>query len=328
MPFDEKYNNMPGGLSFEDNDSVFDEDAFEDDMLDVSDLRMPVEIEELLSGLKSGLKDSDLKSEKEPTGEMEEILIDLDGDQKDDIVFMLDPVPGAPDAEDIIEVEEGDIEVSDMGDEVEIDDDPWNWRTKGPGSFIEWLSGMVSNIPRHTGHDTTGLEKAISYFENLDREISKAMRQDFKNEIDSAQAEKAREEIENGLDRLVERLEKVKSTKYKRHSKKKKAWYEPEIVKEASGSARILGITITVPLLISHCARVAVNGTISAGHDIEDMFERLGKEYDLDKQQKAEFGQLLADMGYPMRVDRGFQIGTPVDPTQSDNFDWNANYPG
>ena len=45
--------------------------------------------------------------------------------------------------------------------------------------------------------DSTGLEKAISYFEALDREITKAMRTDFKNEIDSAKAERAREQSDD-----------------------------------------------------------------------------------------------------------------------------------
>ncbi|MFA5759542.1 MAG: hypothetical protein WC942_09340, partial [Clostridia bacterium] len=178
-------------------------------------------------------------------------------------------------------------------------------------------------------YDTTGLEKAISYFEALDREITKAMRTDFKNEIDSAQAERAREQIETGLERLIDRLDGVKKKKYKRYAKKSKSWAENTgLVKEAQKTTNITGITITVPLLISRIARVCINGMVSAGHDIEDMFEKQVKEYSLDKREQAELAQLLADMGYPMFQDRGYPVGEPVQISRNDNFDWNANYRG
>jgi uncharacterized protein YktB (UPF0637 family) len=98
---------------------------------------------------------------------------------------------------------------------------------------------MFSSVPSHSGYDSTGLEKAISYFEALDREITKAMRTDFKNEIDSAKAERAREQIEEGLERLVKRLEGVKKTKFKK-GKKSKSWVvETGLVKEAQKASEI-----------------------------------------------------------------------------------------
>jgi len=242
-------------------------------------------------------------------------------DAPEDVIFVIDEIPGAPNAQEIVISEEPngeDIEVEEDGDSG------WKWEHSG---FLPWLQKMFKNVPSHSGYDTTGLEKAISYFEALDREITKAMRTDFKNEIDSAHAERAREQIEEGLERLVDRLEKVRTDKYKRHAKKKsKSWAEEAgIVKEAN-TTRITGITITVPLLISRIARVCINGMVSAGHDIEDMFKRQAEEYKLDKREQAELSQLLSDMGYPMRQDRGYPVGEPVDVTRSDNFDWGAQY--
>jgi hypothetical protein len=262
-----------------------------------------------------------------PQGEIS-IFVDKDDDgrfeQDEEITFNLPEIPGAPDASEIVIDDEPAVEITE---EVQ-DDNPWNWSSGGIAGFIPWLQKMIEGVPRHSGHDTTGLEKAISYFEALDKEITKAMRQDFKNEINSADAEKARESIENGLERLIDRLEKVKKTKYKRHSKKSKAWYEDQgIVKEAK-STRIGGITITVPLIISRAARVCINGMVSAGHDLEELYAQQVEEYDLNKREQAELSQLLADMGYPMIQDRGFAVGTPVDTTRSDNRDWAANYFG
>jgi hypothetical protein len=243
-----------------------------------------------------------------------------------EVIFNLDKIPGAPDAQDIVVENEGD------DDDIEVEADPadsdaWKWEHS---SFLPWLSKMFKSVPPHSGYDTTGLEKAIAYFEALDREISKAMRTDFKDEIDAAQAERAREQIENGLERLLDRLESVKVDKYKRHKKKKsKSWAEDSgIVKEAQKATNITGITITVPLLISRIARVCINGMVSAGHDIEDIFKRQVDEYTLDKREQAELSQLLSDMGYPMMQDRGYPVGAHVETFKSDNFDWSAQYRG
>jgi hypothetical protein len=275
----------------------------------------------------SDLLDAD---DLEINDEPEEVaIIEVQDDaQEPDIVFMLDPVPGAPiDQEIELSVDDdGDIEVKDS-DEIEIDEDPWDWSSKGLSNFLQWLNQRLQQIPQHSGYDTTGLEKTKAYLEYLDKEISKAMRQDFKNEIDHGLAERAREQIEGALERLEERYNRVKSEKYRRHAKKKKSSLDEfMMIKEASRGERIGGIVITVPLLISRLARTCINGTGSSGHDIEDMFEKLAKEYNLDKRERAELAQLLDDMNYPVNVDRGFPPGEPVDRTRSDNYDFNANY--
>jgi len=258
-----------------------------------------------------------------PSIEVSDNIEVSDDDEPDEIIFILDDIPGAPNAQEII-IQDDDDNVEVQGEDP-ADVDLWKWQ---PSSFLDWLKGMFKGVPSHSGYDTTGLEKAISYFEALDREITRAMRTDFKNEIDSAKAERAREQIEDGLERLVERLENIKKTKFKGRGKKSKSWAEETgIIKEA-GTANITGITITVPLLISRIARVCINGMVSAGHDIEDMFEKQAQEYDLDKRERAELSQLLSDMGFPMLQDRGFPVGEPVEIWKNDNFDWSSNYRG
>jgi hypothetical protein len=249
--------------------------------------------------------------------------IEVSDQTPDEVIFVLDDIPGAPNAKEIM------VQDDDENVEVEADldgGDTWKWES---ASFLPWLQKMFNNVPSHSGYDSTGLEKAISYFEALDREITKAMRTDFKNEIDSASAERAREQIENGLERLIDRLEKVNKDKFKRKGKKSKGWAEEVgLVKEAQKATKITGITITVPLLISRIARVCINGMVSAGHDIEDIYKRQVEEYSLDKREQAELAQLLADMGYPMLQDRGYPVGKPVEIWRNDNFDWSAQYRG
>lgn len=262
----------------------------------------------------------DVKVEEAEGNPEEDLSVVEEAPSKDeDIIFVLDAIPGAPEAKE--------IEIVEAPEDVEIDEEDkngWKWQHS---NFIPWIKHMIEHIPEHTGYDTTGLEKAISYFEALDREITKAMRTDFKNEINSAHAEKARETIEKGLEALVERLERVKTTKYKRHAKKAKGDVENEntLVKEAA-TLFPSALVITVPLLISRIARVCINGVVSGGHDLEDLFQKQADEYKLDNRERAELAQLISDMGMPLQQDRGFQIGVQVDRTRSDNRDWNANY--
>lgn len=236
----------------------------------------------------------------------------------DDVQFVMPLIPGAD--------EDGELEVADDDEElvVEVSTDPMDWKGRGMGNFIQWLYEMIDSCPKHSGKDTTGIERAISHFELLDREITKAMRVDFKGEIDSAKAEKAREQIQEGLKRLVDRLEKLKKNKFS-----KKGSEELYLTKEAK-QERINGITVTVPLLISRIARVLVNGAISGGHNMERMFKEQVEQYDLTKREQAELAQLLEDMGYlyPGQLDRGFLIGEQGDRKSSDNYDLAANYPG
>ncbi len=259
---------------------------------------------------------------EEPKGEK----LDLE-EPEAEIVFALPKIPGADDQSDIEVIESDDQEVPESMEVVEHD--PWNWQSKGMDKFIDWIQERLTDIPKHTGKDTTGLEKAISYFEAVDREISKAMRQDYKNEIDSSKAEEARAEIESGLERLTERLNKVRGSKFKRHQKKnKKADVDGGLVKEAQKITGVSGIVVTVPLLISRCARVCINGTISAGHDMEDMYDQQVKLYKLSMREQAELQQILEDMGYPMFRDRGIAPDKAAIMADEDNFDWQQNTPG
>jgi hypothetical protein len=243
--------------------------------------------------------------------------------------FVLPDVPGGENQDPIEEPAE--LEVEEPEDEIEVEEpDVWDWLKRGGVvAFPDWLHDMMCNVPRHSGHDTAGIERAVAFLAAVDREISKVVRMDLKGELDISILEKARDEIHRGVDRLQERLERILS--HKRPKKKKKADAEYEgIVKEAQKIYGVQngGVMITVPLLISRIARSCINGMVSAGHDIEDLYQKQAKLYNLTVREKAEVLQLLEDMGYPMRRDRGLHPDEPIDRTRSDNVDWAANYPG
>jgi hypothetical protein len=287
-------------------------------VVDENELRMPEDHLHLPAELVEDLVIEEPEEEDDISLEIEEPEAEL--------VLTLDKIPGGLDQDEIVEEPE-ELEVEEP-EEVKVSDDPWDWGGSAK-NFLPWLSKMMQGIPVHSGRDTAGLERAIAYLEAVDREISRAVRIDLNNEIAIDSVEKARDEIQRGLERLEERLEKVKSSKYPKKGKKgkKKADAEQEgLIKEAQKATHVGGIVITVPLFTSYLARVCINGMVSAGHDIEDMFTKLAKRYKLSEREQAELVQLLSDMNYPLRRDRGIPLDEEIDTSSSDNFDWAQNF--
>lgn len=287
-------------------------------VVDENELRMPEDHSHFPVELVEDLVIEEPEEEDDISLEVEE--------PETELVLTLDKIPGGLDQDEIVQEPE-ELEVEEP-EEVKVSDDPWDWGGSAK-NFLPWLSKMMQAIPVHSGRDTAGLERAIAYLEAVDREISRAVRTDLNNEIAIDSVEKARDEIQRGLERLEERLEKVKSSKYPKKGKKGKKKADAEqkgLIKEAQKATHVGGIVITVPLFTSYLARVCINGMVSAGHDIEDMFTKLAKRYKLSEREQAELVQLLSDMNYPLRRDRGIPLDEEIDTSSSDNFDWAANY--
>lgn len=259
-----------------------------------------------------------------------------------DIIINVEQVPGAGnDIPEIVieEPEEDDEEDSPKSkDNKKGEDDndarkkskkneKWDWESKGADGFVLWIKERVEGVPRHSGMDTAGLERAISYLERLDAEISKAMRLDLDGDLDANKIEDVRSQIDDGLSRLEERLDKVKEKSKRKRSKKADA-YSEGFIKEAQKITGVQGVFVTVPLLISRIARVCINGMVSAGHDIEDTYHKQVNLYKLSVREQAEVRQLIEDMGYAFRQDRGYTPEDALEVSDSNGIDWNSNYKG
>lgn len=298
--------------------------------------------------------------------------------------IIVEELPGAPEGtkdpeivvhDESLQVEDQEAAKDEKKDSKGGKNEKWDWSKHGPHGFVAWIKERISSVPKHSGYDSAGLERAMAYMEKLDSEISKAMRMDLDEELDANKVEKVRSELDEGLSRLQSRLEKVKDAKKSSKKRKKTAqdlrteintivnrWTDEDInayvedttvpgetwniekalvqianggeepglegafVKQAQKIMGVSGVMITVPLLISRIARVCVNGTVSGGHDIEDLYQRQVKKYNLNDREQAEVRQLLWDMGYAMREDRGFFPDDDLQVSDSDNMDWSANY--
>jgi hypothetical protein len=267
-----------------------------------------------------------------PHGDMEPMEVS----EPVDVEIVIEELPGAPpgthDPEPVLEVSEDDKD-KDKGEVIDENEakkskkpEKWDWESKGPHGFIAWIKGRIDDVPKHSGYDSAGLERAVSYMERLDNEISRAMRLDLDGELDANKVEAVRAQIDDGISRLHDRLDKVK--KHSKSRRKKKADVSETLIKEAQKITGVQGIYIVAPLFISRVARVCINSIVSAGHDIEDVYARQVKRWKLTDREQAEVMQLLSDMGYPVRQDRGFMPEDDIDFASSDNMDWAANYKG
>ena len=256
--------------------------------------------------------------------------------------FVITDIPGAPaGTQDLVlqveTPEKDEQKVSDSETKAEPKG-PWDWKATFPMGFIDWIKDRYAKMPKHTGYDVGGLERAVSYLQHLDAEIGKAIRGDIDGHLDAKEVDEIRSQVEKGCNMIEKRLENVKNARKNNKTasfediieivKQAEADQDAGIVKEARGFTMHSGIQVTVSLFISTLARMCINGSVSAGHDIEDLFEKACEKFKLEEREKYELRQLISDMNYPIRFDRMSLVGEEVDESSSDNGDWMANYGG
>lgn len=243
------------------------------------------------------------------------VLLQIGDEEPKEFEFKLPDVPGSDSKLDDVKEEIVIDEDDDLG-EIEVQHDPWAW---DHDTFLDWLKEKMQKVPSHSGKDSTGVERAMAYLDKLDKEISKCVRSDFDNKVTVDVIERVRDEIHSGIERLEDRYKKLMSGK-----RKKKADEQYGLVKEGK-TARINGISVTVPLFISAIVRACIGSHISNGRDIEDSFEKMSKKYELTTRERLEAIQLFSDFNMPFNVDMG-AIDEEYDPTSSQNL-LAPNYP-
>jgi hypothetical protein len=274
-------------------------------------------------------------------GNEDEVILYEDLPSKDDVIEMHRPdedelditlklphLPGSDagpievSTDDEVEVKEKDKKKEDKND-LEVND-PWSWQSKSkePNGVLNWVSERFSSIPRHSGRDTAGIERAVSYLRKLNAEMSKAAANDYESKIDIGKFEMARREIYSAIERLEKAKEQLEQNNYK---KKKGDLTQEGLVKEAK-QMTVGGIIITVPLLISIIASTCINSMVSAGKDIELVADGLIKKYNLNDREQLELIGLLTNMGYFIQKPRGDKLDEKFDRSSVDNNDYIAQY--
>jgi hypothetical protein len=253
------------------------------------------------------------------------------------VEIVVEELPGAPTG---TKDPEPDLEIEETKDDNEAKTDK---KPKTTQEFKAWAKNKLDNVPKHRGYDVAGLERAISYLEKVLKDVSKLMREDLDGALDADVIEDTCKKIEDGIDRLQDRLSKVEKSKKSKRKKKAEEMSndilitvgeepvpgeEAGLVKEAQKILGVHGVYVMAPLFISRLARGLINGMVSAGHSIEDGFQKLSKKFKLSEREQLELVELLDCMGYPTKRDRLLTMDEDFDASSSDNLDFMANYRG
>lgn len=246
-----------------------------------------------------------------------EVIIYDQEPEANDVVEMHEPAafsfnfPSIPEP-GVLEVSENDMpNESHKGKDLEVKD-PWEWQSGGMKNFLAWVQDRLNSVPT-PGEETTGVERCISYLKRFNNEISKAISNDYNGEIDVKTLEVARRWIYKSMQTLEDTYEKLTDS----HYRKKKSSDESGMLKEAR-TPYTGGIVVTVPILISTIARSLINGHVSSGKDITDLYKKQVKKFSLDIRDQASLMQHLQDMGMSLKVDRFYLADEEVPITDNE----------
>jgi hypothetical protein len=252
--------------------------------------------------------------------------------------------------------EHGDMEVGDLlpGAEVRLSDlneedderetDYANDRDLS--KFMGHVSDLYpSQIPQHDGTSTVGCERAISFLDRLNGDISKAIREDQENVLDIAKLEDVRVNIMRDVLVLKDHLSKLKKQIKDSHGQKSSTAAAPSVPnwKNASGqevpfdklketgelekkAATPRNLVIAVSPFERAISGMMINAHISAGHPMEEVYGSLKKKYGLTDREELSIMQLCMDSGFPIFKDRGSYSEEASDDEEKRGIDFVRNY--
>ena len=314
-----KESNLDAVVSYAEGDyvSFAEDDIAEDDMLE--ELRGNAAVGAALESAdlsQEDLEGATLGDILEPFAEGEGSLGELGGELEE-----LDE-----DVTKFIE-EHGDVSLSDLipGSELTSDDldndkeeKETNYADDGDLSkFMEYVNDQYpAKIPQHDGRSMVGCERASSFLDKLNNEISRAIREDTDDVLDLEMLEGVRVGIMKDVLVLKEHLGKLKKLVKDEHGKKasigndgvprwtngsgREVEYD-ELTKEATPN----NIVIAVSPFERAISGIMINAHVSGGHPMEEVYGFLSDKYGINDREELAIMQLCMDSGFHIFKDRG-----------------------
>ena len=188
--------------------------------------------------------------------------------------------------------------------------------------FMDCVSEVYpSQIPSHDGTTMLGCEKAVSFLDRLNSEISRAIREDSEDVLDVSELEHVRVSIMKDTLVLKDHLNSLKKKFKEMHKNssdlgsvdaesKVPDWVSADgskmsyrdLKKKASTPNKMV---IAVPPFERALAGILINAQVSGGNSMEDVFEILKSKYDLQPREELAVMQVVMDMGFHVFRDRG-----------------------
>jgi len=226
--------------------------------------------------------------------------------------------------------EHGDMPLSDLlpgADDYQPDEEPEPEtdyaNDKDLSKFMAHVEELYpAQIPKHDGKSTVGCERAISFLDRMNGDISRAIREDHDSILDIAKLEDIRVNIMRDVLVLKDHLGKLKRQIKDNHAQKDSTassipnWKSPsgrnlsyddlkdaeELEKKASTPNNLV---IAVSPFERAISGMMINAHVSAGHPMEDVYASLKKKYSLTDREELSIMQLCMDSGFHIFKDRG-----------------------
>lgn len=185
-----------------------------------------------------------------------------------------------------------------------------DWLSSGkPEHFVIFLRQEFERIPKASNirGNTSKMEQVLGQWKRLDSYISKALREDYKGIVDVDFVDKARTIIEQNIDELEDMLYGIQSLKRNRKQMKRRQRRgedEYEGIISEGGTPEFAGIQVNISAFERAIVGALINGKISGGKNIEELYAIAKKKYDIDDRQELAIFQILSDFGYPEFKDR------------------------
>lgn len=268
----------------------------------------------------------------ESFGELGKHLIEMDKDMTQFVEEHGD--------EDISIIPGSEAKESDFEEEEEEDDGDYV-NDGNIKKFLDYINEMYpSKIPKHDGSTTLGCERAKSWLERLDKEISTVIRKDQDGVLDINSLEKIRTNIMSDVAKLAKHINVLKN-RFKEDSKKKASLDEngvpswtnasgnqveySELKKEAATPNKMF---ISVSPFERAISGIMINAHVSAGHSMEEVYEYLSKKYAINPREELAIMQICMDSGFHIFKDRGTYSGLEKESDKNTNHgvDFIKNY--
>lgn len=211
-----------------------------------------------------------------------------------------------------------------------VEEQSKDWReSKKPEHFLVFLTKDLNRIPKPSRirGNLSEMERALGQYKRLNAYISNALQSDYDGIIDVKKIDELRNTVEQSIDELEDALEGLKNLKKHRKKLRHRGEDDPDLKKEAT-APHFNGFQMLITPFQRAIAGALINGKVSGGRNLEDLYTDVKKKYKLADREELEILQILADMGHPEFKDR-LRLGEDNNPSRAEGFgEWQSQYYG
>ncbi len=215
-----------------------------------------------------------------------------------------------------------------MAPQEKKEDDSWR-SSKLPKHFDIFLVKEMNRLPKPNSilGNRSKMEKALGQYRKLDSYISQALQSDYDDDINTEKVDNIRKVVEQVRDQLEDALDSLShATKQRRKTRKRRGEDDHDGLKKEGTTPHFNGFQMVITPLQRAITGALINGTVSGGRDLEELWKDAKKKYKMDDREELEILQILADFGHPEFRDR-LRLGDDNDPTRDEGHgEWQSNY--